>query len=200
MWCDKFWKYTFISTINKIVSQRTRFRNVYPNRILSTLRLLAPFSALTVIRKHSCYTQRITAVTLSNDQTPGKIHPQKCRGKEILRESSRITEGRRLRVQGHDLVISGLLYPLPICRPNSVQRVSGQGIMNGRSEYNLRCIGDAGEMRAGDCQLGTVKGNARETADSRVATKCGSPRARRRWQLGRESIQGHSAEEEEGGE
>jgi hypothetical protein len=134
-----FSKDTFVSTVHKLVSQKMRFLNVYPNRTLSQLLLLAPFSTLTVL-KHSGYTC-ITAITLSNTQTPGKIHPPKCRGKEILRESSRIAEGKRLRVQSHAVVISGLLYPLPICRPNSVQSVSGQGIMNERSEYNLDTSG-----------------------------------------------------------
>lgn len=114
---------TFVSTVHKRVSQRTPFRNVHQNRTLSQLLLL---SSLAVIRKHSGYTQRITTITLSNNQTQGKIHPPKCRGKEIVRESSRITEGKRLNVQGHELVIFGLLYPLPNWRPNSVQSVSGQ--------------------------------------------------------------------------
>lgn len=33
----------------------------------------------------------------------------------------------------------------------------GTGSMNDRSEYTLRYIGVVGEMRAGDCQLGTIK-------------------------------------------
>ena len=127
-----------------------------PNGTLSHLLPPAPFSTFTFIRKHSGSTQHITAFTLTT-KPPGKTHPRKCRGKEILRESSIITEGRRSRVQGRDLVISGL-HLLRICRPNSVQSVSGHG----EHEWQVRIhsfwyISDVREMRAGDCQLGTVK-------------------------------------------
>jgi len=198
MWFDHLWKNTFtstfMSTVNKQDSQRTRFRDVYTFPLASPCAILNFHFYPTGFWYHKVYYCSHT------EQPKPRIHPPKCRGKEILRESSIITEGSRLRVQGHDLVISGLLHPLRFCWPNSVQSVAGHG----EHEWQIRipswihrgCWGNESRwLSAGHC-----KGNARETADSRVATKCGSPRARRRWQLGRESIQGHSAEEEEGGE
>jgi hypothetical protein len=107
---------------NKFLKER-----VFGMYTLSHLLLLAPFSIFTFIRKNSGTTKCITAGTPNNNQNPEKMHPPKCRWKEILRESSIIAEGRRLRVQGHGFIISGLLRPLRIFRPNSVQSVAGHG-------------------------------------------------------------------------
>jgi hypothetical protein len=95
---------------------------------------LAPFSTFTFIQKHSGNKQRITVLTPSKNQTPGRIRKSKCRRKEILRESAKITEGRRLKFKGMTSGTLGFfLYYGAVCL-TAYRACLGMGNMNDRSE------------------------------------------------------------------